>query len=117
MIPTLLELKQKGRAINILYGIPLVPSQVPYLANAAQQLGENSISVMIDHPDQVPFLKSLSALAGSPVGVFVKVDTGYHRAGLPPVALNKNALLEKLAVAEASGQAHTLGLYSTRTAA
>jgi D-serine deaminase-like pyridoxal phosphate-dependent protein len=112
MIPVLLELKQKACKINILYGIPLVPSQVPHLAKAARQLGKNSISVMIDHPDQVPFLEELSSLAGHAVCVFVKVDTGYHRAGLPPLSLNKNGLLEKLSFAEESGRAQILGLYS-----
>jgi D-serine deaminase-like pyridoxal phosphate-dependent protein len=112
MIPLLLELKQKGCKVNILYGIPLVPSQVPYLAKALRQLGKNSISVMIDHPDQVPFLEELSSLAGHAACAFVKVDTGYHRAGLPPVALNKNGLLEKLSLAEQSGRAQILGLYS-----
>ncbi|KAJ5332515.1 uncharacterized protein N7506_006298 [Penicillium brevicompactum] len=70
------------------------------------------ISVMIDHPDQVPFMEQLSSLAGVPVCVFVKVDTGYHRAGLPPISLNKNGLLEKLVAAEQSGKANILGLYS-----
>ncbi|KGO72774.1 Alanine racemase, N-terminal [Penicillium italicum] len=112
MIPLLQDLKQKGRKINILYGIPLVPSQVPLLAKAARELGENSITVMIDHPDQLPYLEKLSSLAGHPTCVFVKVDTGYHRAGLPPVSLNKNGLLGKLASAEETGGARLLGLYS-----
>ncbi|CAG8093918.1 unnamed protein product [Penicillium salamii] len=112
MIPLLLDLKKEGRTVNILYGIPLVPSQVPYLAKAARQLGKDSISVMIDHPDQVPFLEQLSSLAGVPPCVFIKVDTGYHRAGLPPVSLNKKGLLEKLVSAEQSGNANILGLYS-----
>lgn len=112
MIPLLQELKQKGRKINVLYGIPLVPSQVPLLANASKALGENSITVMIDHPDQLPYLGKISSLAGHPTCVFVKVDTGYHRAGLPPVSLNKNGLLEKLASLEETGGARLLGLYS-----
>ncbi|KAJ5793982.1 hypothetical protein N7457_000581 [Penicillium paradoxum] len=112
MTPLLQELKQQDRRINILYGIPLVPSQVPLLAKAASTLGENSITVMIDHPDQLPYLENLSTLAGHPVSAFVKVDTGYHRAGLPPVSLNKNGLLEKLASLETAGGAKLLGLYS-----
>ena len=64
MTPLLQDLKQKGCKINILYGIPLVPSQVPLLAKAARELGENSITVMIDHPDQLPYLEKLSSLAG-----------------------------------------------------
>jgi D-serine deaminase-like pyridoxal phosphate-dependent protein len=109
--PLLKTLKQNHR-INILYGIPLVPSQVPRLAHLASNLGEDSISVMIDHPDQIPFLTKFSEIAGFPACIFVKVDTGYHRAGLPPLSLNKNGLLEKLAEAEEAGHARFLGLYS-----
>ena len=110
-MPLLQDLKQRHR-INVLYGIPLVPSHITRLAQLGAQLGEDSISVMIDHPDQVQYLEKFVAITHFPVCVFVKVDTGYHRAGLPPVSLNKNGLLEKLATAEKAGIARLLGLYS-----
>ncbi|KAB8202203.1 hypothetical protein BDV34DRAFT_228528 [Aspergillus parasiticus] len=47
-----------------------------------------------------------------PVSVFIKVDTGYHRVGLPPAALNKDGLLQKLADAEKQIYAKLLGIYS-----
>lgn len=109
--PLLQEIKTTQR-INILYGIPLIPSQIPRLANLARNLGEDSISIMIDHPDQVAYLKTFADRTGFPACVFVKVDTGYHRAGLPPSSLNKNGLLENLAAAETAGHARLLGLYS-----
>jgi D-serine deaminase-like pyridoxal phosphate-dependent protein len=112
LIELLKSLQSKGQRINILYGIPLVPSKVPHLAKLAKDLGPDSISVMIDHPDQIHFLTEFASIAGFPACVFVKVDTGYHRAGLPPVSLNKNGLLAKLASAEESGSARLLGLYS-----
>ncbi|KAJ5097405.1 hypothetical protein N7456_008126 [Penicillium angulare] len=111
LVPLLQELA-KSQKVSILYGIPLVPSHVSRLAELALSLGKDSISVMIDHPDQVDFLKKFFEIAQFPVCVFVKVDTGYHRAGLPPVSLNKNGLLEKLAEAEKSGYISLLGLYS-----
>ncbi|KAJ6109209.1 hypothetical protein N7486_001443 [Penicillium sp. IBT 16267x] len=111
LVPLLQELK-KSQKINVLYGIPLVPSHVTRLAELAVLLGEGSISVMIDHPNQVSFLKKFFEITGFPVCVFVKVDTGYHRAGLPPISLNKNGLLEKLADAENEGYVFLLGLYS-----
>ncbi|KAJ5553549.1 hypothetical protein N7494_002927 [Penicillium frequentans] len=111
LFPLLQELK-KSQQINVLYGIPLVPSSVSRLAELALQLGEGSISVMIDHPDQVFFLKKFFEITGFPVCVFVKVDTGYHRAGIPPSWLNRNGLLEKLADAEKEGYVFLLGLYS-----
>ncbi|KAJ5613152.1 hypothetical protein N7510_006346 [Penicillium lagena] len=106
------ELGQHGRAVNVLYGIPLPPSQVERLAAVASLLGKNSVTVMIDHPDQLAALEKFAALAGFPACVFLKIDTGYHRAGLPPASLNKNGLLEKLAAAEQAGHAKVLGLYS-----
>ncbi|KAA8644912.1 uncharacterized protein ATNIH1004_009123 [Aspergillus tanneri] len=112
LVVLLKDFKAKGRRINVLYGIPLVPSQVPRLAQLACELGEGSISVMIDHPDQLSYLERFSAITHFPACVFLKVDTGYHRAGLPPIALNKNGLLEKLADAEKLGFARLLGVYS-----
>lgn len=111
LVPLLQKLQKKQR-INVLYGIPLVPSHIPRLAAQATQLGEDSITVMIDHPDQVQFLQQFSSITKFPACVFVKVDTGYHRAGLPPISLNKNGLLEKLAEAETANHARLLGLYS-----
>ncbi|KAJ6013826.1 hypothetical protein N7540_008417 [Penicillium herquei] len=114
-IETLVPLLQRIKtsvSFNVLYGIPLIPSQVVRLAEIAKILGKNSISVMIDHPDQVPYLEKFFEITKFPVCVFVKVDTGYHRAGLPPVSLNKNGLLERLADAEKKGFVSLLGLYS-----
>ncbi|OGM49868.1 hypothetical protein ABOM_001455 [Aspergillus bombycis] len=112
LAPLLRKLRAEHRAVNILYGIPLVPSQVTRLAKVALEVGEGSTSVMIDHPDQVAYLPQFFAITNFPVGIFIKVDTGYHRAGLPPTALNKNGLLETLADAEKLGHAKLLGIYS-----
>lgn len=112
LVPLLKKLKAENRRVNVLYGIPLPPSQVARLAKIALEVGEGSITVMIDHPDQVQHLQEFFAIANFPVSVFVKVDTGYHRAGLPPTALNKQGLLEKLAEAEKQGYVTLLGVYS-----
>ncbi len=110
--PLLKTLKATNCSANVLYGIPLVPSHVPRLAQLAADIGEDSVSVMIDHPDQIPYLRKFFEVTTFPACVFVKVDTGYHRAGLPPISLNKNGLLERLADAEAEGWIRLLGLYS-----
>ncbi|OJJ07418.1 hypothetical protein ASPVEDRAFT_142573 [Aspergillus versicolor CBS 583.65] len=112
LVPLLKKLQAENRPVNVLYGIPLVPSQVNRLAKAALAIGKGSVSVMIDHPDQIPHLERFSAITGFPALVFLKVDTGYHRAGLPPTALNKGGLLERLAEAEKNGHASLLGVYS-----
>lgn len=106
------EYKAAGRRLDILYGLPLPRSQIPRLAALGAELGPGSISVLIDHPSQLQSVKDFSQHAKFPARVFLKVDTGYHRAGLPPSYMNKNGLIESLAQLEASGEAELLGLYS-----
>ncbi|KAL5366353.1 putative serine dehydratase domain-containing protein [Aspergillus floccosus] len=87
-------------------------NDVPRLATVAREVGESSVSVMIDHPDQLVYLNQFHEKAGFAAGVFLKVDTGYHRAGVPPTMLNKNGLLEKIAEEEKAGRVTLLGVYS-----
>ncbi|KAE8151187.1 putative serine dehydratase domain-containing protein [Aspergillus avenaceus] len=112
LVPLGKEYRGVGRDVNILYGIPLVPSQVERLAGAAAEVGEGSVSVMIDHPGQVGFLERFYRVTGFPVGVFVKVDCGYHRAGLPAGKLDKDGLLGRIGEAEQLGYARLVGVYS-----
>ncbi|PNP78939.1 hypothetical protein FNYG_07804 [Fusarium nygamai] len=112
LLPLLKEFKAAGRRLDILYGLPLPRSQISRLANLGSELGQGSISVLIDHPSQLESVKAFSQHAKFPARVFLKVDTGYHRAGLPPTAMNKNGLIEALAQLEANGKAELLGLYS-----
>ncbi|RTE75590.1 hypothetical protein BHE90_009946 [Fusarium euwallaceae] len=112
LLPLFKEYQNAGRHVDILYGIPLPPSQIPRLAALGSELGKGSISIMIDHPSQLDSVRSFSQQAKFPARVYLKVDTGYHRAGLPPTSLNKNGLIEALAQLEAKGEAELIGLYS-----
>ncbi|KAM0490865.1 hypothetical protein ACHAP8_011174 [Fusarium lateritium] len=112
LLPLLKGYRESGRRLDILYGLPLPRSQIPRLAALGVELGPGSISVLIDHPSQLQSVKAFSQHAKFPARVFLKVDTGYHRAGLPPSSLNKNGLIESLAQLETSGEAELLGLYS-----
>ncbi|KAG7112318.1 histone deacetylase HOS2 like protein [Verticillium longisporum] len=112
VLPLLGECRVKGRNVNVLYGIPLPPSRAAALAALGQRVGPGSVSVMIDHASQLTAVERFHELAGFPAGIYVKVDTGYHRAGLPPAGLNKNSLLERIAQLEAEGKANLIGLYS-----
>ncbi|GAM40930.1 hypothetical protein TCE0_041f13661 [Talaromyces pinophilus] len=113
LLPLLQLFKTQSRPFNVLYGIPLVPSHVPRLADIALHLSvPGSISVMIDHPAQLEHLHQFRSIANFAVGVFLKIDTGYHRAGLPPAALNKSGLVERIVDAERSGAVELLGVYS-----
>lgn len=112
VLPVLQDLRKNSRHVNMLYGIPLLASKVDRLAAIAHQLGPDSISALVDHPAQVDHLVQFWNIAGIPIGVYVKVDTGYHRAGLPSSKLNKDDLLAKLLDLDQKGQINFLGLYS-----
>ncbi|KAK1985442.1 putative serine dehydratase domain-containing protein [Colletotrichum cereale] len=112
LLPVFQDYKQVGRDVNVLYGVPLLGSQVDRLATLSKQLGRNGLTVMIDHPSQLWSVKRLKELTDFPVGVFLKVDTGYHRAGLPAAALNKGGVLEQLIQLDADNQASFVGVYS-----
>ncbi|KAI1204561.1 putative serine dehydratase domain-containing protein [Annulohypoxylon truncatum] len=112
ILPLLKHLKKEGRRINVLYGLPLPASQVDRVAEIACQLGPGSISFMLDHPSQIISLRRFFDAAGFPAEVFMKVDTGYHRAGLPPEALNAGGLVEAVTRLHLGGEAILVGLYS-----
>lgn len=112
LVPFLKQCKQDNRLINVLYGLPLPPSQIDRLGRVGKELGEGSISVMIDHPSQLLGLRTFCDIAGFAAHIFLKVDTGYHRAGLPPDALNKDGMLAKITSAEGEGYAKLKGVYS-----
>lgn len=69
---------------QVLYGIPVGPSSIPRLAEAARQLGPNSVGLFIDHADHVRMLDTISAdlWPDSIASVFIKIDIGGHRAGV-----------------------------------
>ena len=114
LVPLLLEYRAKGAAVNVLYGVPLGPSQIHRLASVGRALGPGSISVMIDHPAQLKALSEsgYSALAGSPATVFVKVDAGTSRAGISPASSQMQDLVRAASDLEQTGSICIQGFYS-----
>lgn len=112
LLPVLDEFKQQGRKFNILYGIPFPLSQVTRLAGIGRILGKDALSVLVDHAAQLDHVSRFFDETKFPVGVYLKVDTGYHRAGLPPKGLNKDNLISRVMALEAEGRAQFIGLYS-----
>ena len=97
---------------QVLYGIPLPPSQVHRLGLLGKRLGPSSISVLVDHPSQLSSGNAFKQIAGFPLQYLVKVDTGYHRAG---VSYNTNAfeeLVKDIAQIEEKGLGILAGFYS-----
>lgn len=112
MLPLFQRLQSQGRSVSVLYGMPLPLSQVNRLTNVGRHLGAGSVVLMVDHASQLTALSSFYEQAEFPAGVFLKVDTGYHRAGLSPQALNKSQLLQKLVSWQAEWIISFKGLYS-----
>ena len=89
--------------------MPLHPSAVESLETIARSLPQPSrVSVMIDHPDQLKLLGQFS----HPPQVFLKLDTGLGRAGLPPGSEVFSALVAATIEAMQSGKCALQGLYS-----
>ncbi|MCJ1369645.1 hypothetical protein MMC20_000857 [Loxospora ochrophaea] len=97
----------------LLYGIPLPPSSIPRLVSLGKCLGRGSISVLIDNPQHLPLLKTFKETAGFGPDVYIKIDTGYHRAGIPPLSPVLTTLISTISSDfEPSGICHLRGFYS-----
>lgn len=98
--------------LQIHYSFPFHSAAIPGLSKISKALGPDSLTLMIDHPDQVKLLPSFAAMGAHPPRIFVKIDTGYHRAGVLP-----GTDLCDLTVGEVNAAAHEghcvfHGLYS-----
>ena len=81
--------------LKVLYGVPPPPSSFPRLGALARQLGPESLSVLVDHPDTVDHLiRVRHAVWPRPMHLFIKVDTGYHRAGAAPESTRMKAIID-----------------------
>lgn len=67
---------------------------------------------MIDHARQLDAVIQLGQELGYQPRVFLKVDTGYHRAGLPPDGLQKDGLVDRINELHSNGTLIFYGLYS-----
>ncbi|KPI39999.1 D-serine dehydratase [Cyphellophora attinorum] len=112
MTPVLLEYKQKGAKVNLLYGIPPGPSSVERLAALGKQLGEGGFTFMIDHPAQFVVLRRFKELTGFAAGAFLKTDAGQHRAGLEPQTEEMVRLVDEVAGLEDEGIVRLVGFYT-----
>ena len=99
--------------MQILYGLPLPPSQAERLGCLAHRCGKGSISLLVDNIAQLESLATVHRLSGHQIGLYVKIDTGYHRAGLGPNSGKLKDLLTRIVEeTEASGKAYLEGFYS-----
>ncbi|CAD6573697.1 MAG: hypothetical protein ASARMPREDX12_006207 [Alectoria sarmentosa] len=104
--------RENQRSVNILYGVPLPPSRIERLAHLGKKLGSESISVLVDNECQLQAARAFKDMAGFQLKVFVKVDTGYHRAGVVVGTEKFNRLITDILDEECRGTVEFLGFYS-----
>ncbi|KAG0652181.1 D-serine deHydratase [Hyphodiscus hymeniophilus] len=115
ILPLLLEYKEHGRAVNLLYSFPISPtsnSTIQRLSVLAKGLGPHGLSLMIDHPAQIPAIQAIRTHSGNAPDLFLKIDMGGHRAGVEPGSAVCNSLISSLLSLHSAGEIHLLGLYS-----
>jgi D-serine deaminase-like pyridoxal phosphate-dependent protein len=101
--------------VQILYGVPVAQSTIPRLLALAGKLAPGSVNVLVDNVEAFSQFHERVAAASAPgvqIGVFIKIDTGYHRAGIATSSPKFAPLVQ--AVVEKSGQGATClrGFYS-----
>ena len=96
----------------MLFGIPLPPSFIDRLAQLGHTLGPGSIGLLIDNEAQLDALPKFREIAGFGPYVTFKIDTGYHRAGIPPTEQDLSDLVTKTVDAENRGLCKIHGVYS-----
>ena len=69
---------------DILYGVPISESKLPTLDVLRKRIPKGQIHITVDHPSQVAFVEEFvtSTPDALPFSTFLKLDTGYHRAGI-----------------------------------
>lgn len=81
---SILPVVKEGLVRDVLYGLPLAPSRLPELLELKKLVP--TFRLMIDSEDQLQALQRHGVPAGEGSGkwsIFIKVDCGTHRAGLP----------------------------------
>ena len=67
---------------------------------------------MIDHVDQLAYVKAIRQLSGQPPRIFIKIDVNYGRAGVKTDSPEYPALIDALLAAEQEGWLVLHGVYT-----
>lgn len=67
---------------------------------------------MVDHPDQLSSVYRIKEISGNLPQVYIKIDMGYGRAGVPPRSQVASQLISDVLQAEKIGAAVFYGLYT-----
>jgi D-serine ammonia-lyase len=103
---------QKTERLKVLYGFPIPPSAITRLVGVSKQLGLGGLSLLVDHPDQLPSVYKIQELSGNLPQIYIKIDMGYGRAGVPLQSQVASQLISDVLQAEEVGAAIFYGLYT-----
>ncbi len=67
---------------DMIYAVPLFPDKLEMVTALIRQGAE--LKILIDHPSMISTLESRLRNTGISLKTLIKIDCGYHRAGLPP---------------------------------
>ncbi|RSH89097.1 hypothetical protein EHS25_002763 [Saitozyma podzolica] len=102
----------EGLVDDILYSMPLAASRLEDINDAQSKCGDKAvIRLMVDHPEQIAALEAFSRRSGRKQrwSVFMKVDGGGRRAGVPP---QSEQMRDNIKAALASDHVEIYGFYS-----
>ena len=84
-----------GGFSDVTYAVPVAPAK---LADAAELAGRiERFNLLVDHPDAAAAVETCARERRAVLSVFLKVDCGYHRAGVDPTRAESAALAAGLA--------------------
>ncbi|KAL7275472.1 hypothetical protein RUND412_001579 [Rhizina undulata] len=114
---TIREIEELGKLVDegvisdILYGIPLPPSSIIRLSALRRKHLTLTLSLLIDHPEQLRALLIQSSENTAPWNIYIKLDMGTHRAGVPVGTSCLTKILSAVLEAEKTGKVLLKGFY------
>ena len=80
---------------DITYAVPIAPARIAEAAELARRI--ERLALLVDHEAVVGELEACAAAQGVRLRVLLKIDCGYHRAGVDPAAESSVPLAARLA--------------------
>ncbi len=84
-----------GGFADITYAVPIAPAKLAAAADLARRV--ERLNLLVDHPDAAAAAAACARDRNVRLSVFLKVDCGYHRAGVDPDRAESVALAARLA--------------------
>lgn len=67
---------------DITYAVPIAADRIEQAVDLQRSL--DRLSLLVDHPDAADLVEQVANAKKVPISLFLKVDCGYHRAGVDP---------------------------------